>query len=215
MPFNIPAKNVMLDSLDESVTQITHIAIFSLSDPGTGTDANAVEATGGSPAYARQAVTWGAAAAALKTNTNGLTFDVPAGTYGYYGFFNAVSGNSGNYRGYAPFGGSVKGFGSVDAAGVTSNTITSAAHGFVNTDRVMLFNVLAESLPTGLTEGTIYFVVGATTDTFQVSLTSGGAAVDITGIGELFQQKVLPEVFVGQGQISLAIGNLTLDLTGM
>jgi hypothetical protein len=215
MPFNIPAKNVMLDSLDETATQITHIAIFSLSDPGTGTDANAVEATGGAPAYARQAVTWGAAAAALKSNTNGMTFDVPAGTYGYYGFFNASTGNSGNYRGYAPFGGSVKGFGCVDAAGVTSNTITSAAHGLVNTDRVMVFNVLAESLPTGLTEGTIYFVVGATTDTFQVSLTSGGAAVDITAIGELFQQKVVPEVFAGQGQISLAIGNLTLDLTGM
>jgi len=41
MPFNTPAKNVMLDSLDESATQITHIAIFTLADPGTGTDANA------------------------------------------------------------------------------------------------------------------------------------------------------------------------------
>jgi hypothetical protein len=215
MPFNTPAKNVMLDALDESATQITHIAIFTLADPGTGTDANAVEATGGSPAYARLAVTWGAAASALKTNTNGMTFDLPAGTYGYYGFFNAVTGNSNNYRGYAPFGGAVKGFGSVDAAGVTSNTITSAAHGLADTNRVMLFNVLAESLPTGLTEGTIYFVVGATTDTFQVSLTSGGAAVDITAVGELFQQKVVPEVLAGQGQIALAIGNVTLDLTGM
>jgi hypothetical protein len=103
----------------------------------------------------------------------------------------------------------------VDAAGVTSNTITSSAHGLVNTDRVMVFNVLAESLPTGLTEGTIYFVVGATTDTYQVSLTSGGAAVDITAVGELFQQKVVPETLAGQGQIVLSSGNLTLDLTGM
>ena len=215
MPFNDAAKNVMLDGLDESATQITHIAIFTLSDPGTGTNANAVEATGGSPAYARQSVTWGAAASALKTNTNTLTFDLAAGTYGYYGFFNASTGNTNNYRGYAPFGGAVKGFGAVDAAGVTSNTITSAAHGLVNTDRVMVFNVLAESLPTGLTEGTIYFVVGAATDTFQVSLTSGGAAVDITAVGELFFQKVLPETLAAQGQIVLSIGNLTLDLTGM
>jgi hypothetical protein len=66
-----------------------------------------------------------------------------------------------------------------------------------------------------LTEGVIYFVVGATTDTFQVSLTLAGAAVDITAVGELFQQKVLPEVLAGQGQIALAIGNVTLDLTGM
>ena len=215
MPFNPAAKNVMLDALDESAGQITHIAIFTLADPGTGTNANAVEAVGGAPAYARVAVTWGAAAGELKTNSNGLTFDLPAGTYGFYGFFNASSGNSGNYRGYAPFGGAVKGFGAVDAAGVTSNTITSAAHGLVNTNRVMLFNVLAESLPGGLTEGTIYFVVGATTDTFQVSLTLAGAAEDITSVGELFQQKVLPETLAAQGQIALGIGNLTLDLTGM
>jgi hypothetical protein len=215
MPFNTPAKNVMLDALDESVTQITHIAIFTLADPGTGTNANAVEATGGTPAYARLAVTWGAAAAELKTNTNGMTFDLPAGTYGFYGFFNASTGNTNNYRGYAPFGGAVKGFGAVDAGGVTNNEIDSAAHGLVNTDRVMVFNVLAESLPTGLTEGTIYFVVGATTDTFQVSLTSGGAAVDITAVGELFLQKVIPEILGAQGQIALAIGNVTLDLTGM
>ena len=215
MPFNDAAKNVMLDALDESATQITHVAIFTLADPGTGTNANAVEATGGAPAYARQAVTWGPAAGGLKTNTNGMTFDLPAGDYAFYGWFNANTGNSNNYRGYAPFGGATRGFATVDAADVTANSITSAAHGLANTNRVMVFNVLAESLPAGLTEGTIYFVVGATTDTFQVSLTSGGAAVDITGIGELFFQKVLPETLAAQGQIALAIGNVTLDLTGM
>jgi hypothetical protein len=205
----------MLDALDESVTQITHVGIATLSDPGTGTNANAVEATGGSPAYARQAVTWGAAAAGAKSNTGTLTFDVPAGTYGFFLFFNASTGNTGNYRGYAPFGGGTRSFGTVDAADVTANTITSAGHGLANTDRVMVFNVLAETLPTGLTEGTIYFVVGSTTDTFQVSLTSGGAAVDITGQGELFHQKVVPDVFAGQGQITVAAGALVIDLNGM
>src|SRR5690242_12374145 len=105
MPFNDAAKNVALDALDESVTQITHVAICTLSDPGTSTNMAAVEATGGSPAYARQAVTWGAAASGTKSNTGSLTFDVPAGTYGFFGFFNASTGNTSNYRGYAPFGG--------------------------------------------------------------------------------------------------------------
>lgn len=59
MPFNIAAKNVMLDALDESATQITHIGAHTVTDPGTGADANSGEATGGS--YARQAVTWAAA----------------------------------------------------------------------------------------------------------------------------------------------------------
>lgn len=215
MPFNDTAKNVALDALDESVTQITHIGIHTLVDPGTSTNAAAGEATGGSPAYARKAVTFGAAAAGLKATTAGLTFDVPAGTYGFFTFFNDVTANSGNYRGYAPFGGTPKGFGTVDSAGLTSEAIQSSAHGLVNTNRVMVFNVFAESLPTGLTEGTVYYVVGATTDTFQVSLTSGGAAVNITAIGELFFQQVIPETFGAQGQITVGVGLLVLDATAM
>jgi hypothetical protein len=207
----------MLDALDEGAGAfgVDFIGIFTAADPGTGVNFTGTEATGGSPPYARQAVVWGAAASGTKANTGALTFDVPAGTYGFFGFFNASTGNTTNYEGYAPFGGSVKGFATVDAADVTANSITASAHGYVNTDRVMAFNVFAESLPAGLTEGTLYFVVGATTDTFQVSLTSGGAAVDITGIGELFHQKVVPETFAAQGQITVAIGALVLDINAM
>jgi hypothetical protein len=216
MPFNDLAKNVMLDALDESATQIAFVGVHTLTDPGTTATANAGEATGGSPAYARLAAVWSAAAAGVKTNTSTFTFDVPAGTYAYFTYWTAVTGNSGTqYRGYAPFGGTVKGFAEVNAAGVTGDIIYSSAHGLVNTDRVMVFNVFAESLPTGLVEGTIYFAVGVTTDSFQVSLTSGGAAVDITAVGELFFQKVIPEVFGAQGQITVAAGGLVLDATAM
>jgi hypothetical protein len=217
MAFNDTSKNAMLDALDEGAGAfgIDFVGIFTAADPGTGTNFTGTEATGGSPAYARQAVTWSAAASGQKVNTGTLTFDVPAGTYGFFGWFNAVTGNTTNYQGYAPFGGTVKGFGTCNAADVTANTISSSAHGYVNTDRVIVYNVFAESLPTGLTEGTLYFVVGATTDTFQVSLTSGGAAVDITAVGDLFHQKVVPEVFAAQGQITVAAGALVLDLTAM
>lgn len=215
MPFNDASKNVMLDALDESNTQITYVGVHTLTDPGTGTTANSGEATGGSPAYARQAVTWGAAASGQKTNTGTLTFDVPAGTYAFLTFWNASSGNTTNYRGYAPINGTIKGFGEVDSTDVTNDTITSSGHGLANGDRVMLFNVFAESLPTGVSEGTVYFVVGAATDTFQVSTTSGGTAVNLTGQGELYFQKVLPETFASQGQITVAASALTLDLTGV
>jgi hypothetical protein len=215
MPFNDSAKNAALDALDESASQITHVGIHTLVDPGTGTNAAAGEATGGSPAYARQAVTWDPAASATKANNGTLTFDVPAGTYGFFTFYNHLTANTGNYKGYAPFGGSPKGFGTVDAAGVTGNLIQSAAHGLSDTDRLMVFNVFAESLPTGLTEGTIYYVVGSTTNTFQVSTSSGGAAVDITAQGELFFQKVVPETFGAQGQITVASGAIVLDATAM
>jgi hypothetical protein len=218
MPFNDTGKNVALDGLDEAISAgVKFIGLFqSSADPGTGTTFTGTEATGGSPAYARQAVTFGAAASGAKSNSGALTFDVPAGSYHAFGLFNASTGNgAGNFMGYLPFGGSVKGYAAVVSAGLASDTINSAAHGLVNTDRVMVYNVFAESLPTGLTEGTLYYVVGATTDTFQVSLTSGGAAVDITAVGELYFQKFVVETFGGQGQITAAIGAIVLDATAM
>jgi len=82
-------------------------------------------------------------------------------------------------------------------------------------DRVILYNVFAETLPTGVTEGVAYFVVSSATDTFKVSLTSGGSVVDITGIGggEFYWQRVVPEVFAAQGQITVAASALVLDAT--
>jgi hypothetical protein len=215
MPLNDTAKNAALDGLDESIAAgVKFVGAFTAADPGTGSTFTGTEAVGGSPAYARQAATFGAAASAAKTNSGAITIDVPAGTYGFIGLFNTVTGNSaGNYLGYVPINGSIKGFGTVDAADVTANTVTSNGHGLANTDRVQLFNVFAETIPAGVTEGTLYYVVGAATDTFQVSLTSGGAAVDITGQGEVFWQKVIPETFASQGQITIAIGALALDAT--
>lgn len=59
--------------------------------PGTSsTPAN--EATGGSPAYARQSTTWNVSAAtALGTP---VIFNVPAGTYGYLLLCSGSSGNN-------------------------------------------------------------------------------------------------------------------------
>jgi hypothetical protein len=79
----------------------------------------------------------------------------------------------------------------------------------------MVFNTFGEALPAGLTEGVIYFVVSAATDTFEVSLTSGGASVNLTGQGELFWQTVVPETFGSQGQVTVAAGALVLDATGI
>lgn len=218
MPFNTTALNAALDALDESASQITHIGILQLTDPGTGTNHAGTEATGGSPSYARQAVTWAAASSAQKANSGALTFDVPAGTYGFFGLFNASTGNSSNFRGYIPFGGSsaLKGFFSVDTT-LSNDALLSVGHGMSDGDRVMLFNVFSETLPTGVSEGTIYSVVSAATNSFKVATSSGGSAVDITAVGggEGFWQRVVPETFGGQGQITVASGALVLDATAM
>jgi hypothetical protein len=225
MPFNPVAQNEALKSGTGGGIAgiITHVGVNTLvtapptdTTPGTGTNAAATEATGGSPAYARQAVTWGTPASGQVSNTGILTFDVPAGTYGFLTFWNASSGNTNNYRGYAPLNGSVKGFGSVDATDLTNNTIQSVAHGLVNTDRVIFYNVFAESTPTTIVEGAAYFVVGSAADSFQIALTSGGAAIDlVTTGGEVFFQKVVPEVFGAQGPITVAASALVLDATAM
>jgi hypothetical protein len=129
-----------------------------------------------------------------------------------------TTANTGNYLGYAPINGSTRGYGVVpDATAVTANLIYSGAHGLTAGNQVRVYNVFAESLPTGLTEGTRYFVIatGLTTDAFSISTTLGGSAVDITAVGDLFFQRVIPEVFAAQGQITLAATALVLDATAM
>ncbi|GAA2298262.1 hypothetical protein GCM10010402_66070 [Actinomadura luteofluorescens] len=61
-------------------------------DPGTsGTS----EVTGGSPAYARKAVTWASPSGGSMALASGVTFDVPAGaTVTHYGVWSAVSGGT-------------------------------------------------------------------------------------------------------------------------
>lgn len=213
MPLNTPAVNVALDGLDETVgAGIDFYGLHTLTDPGTATDALTGEVTGGSPAYARKAAVWGAAASGAKSNSGSVVFDVPASTtVGFVTYWNASTGNTNNFLGYGHLNSTIKGFGSVDATDVTNNTITSVAHGLPNDRRVMVYNVHGESLPAGLTEGVIYFVVGTATDTFQVSLTQGGAAVDITGKGELWFADLVPETFAAQGTLTLNAAAIVLD----
>lgn len=64
-----------------------------------------------------------------------------------------------------------------------SDTITAPAHGLSNNQRVFVMAAPGAVLPAGLSENTPYFVVNAATDTFQLSATQGGAAVDITAAG--------------------------------
>jgi hypothetical protein len=182
---------------------VSHISLHS-GDPST-TGAN--ELTGGSPAYARKAVTWNTAASGLRTNNGALVFDVPAATTVFHvGLWSAIT--AGTFYGYFPVGGAA-----VQAATYVASTdvFTSFAHGYVNTDRVLVYDVAQAGAPTGLTEGTVYFVVGATTDTFQLSATSGGSAVNGTTDGEVAVQKCVPEVFAAQGTYTLPDTLLVLN----
>ena len=182
--------NTMLDAVTVDLVSL-HTAYSS-----TGTN----EVTGGSPAYARKAITMAAASGRAKASSTQPVFDVPASTsVAYVGYWT----NAGTvFRGMAANGGSEFDY-QVD---VTNNRILAEGHSLANDNRVAFYGGTA---PTGLTEGTVYWVVGVTAsdpDYFQVSSTQGGAAIDITGIGsgQCKASKVVVETFASQGTLTLS-----------
>lgn len=94
MGLSTAGKNAMLDSSNDWPP--AYISLHS-GDPST-TGAN--EISGGSPAYARLAPTWGSASSGSKAMTATLSFDIPASTtVSYFGFWTAAT--SGTFLGGA------------------------------------------------------------------------------------------------------------------
>lgn len=57
-------------------------------------------------------------------------------------------------------------------------------HGLADDDEVVVYDVAGDSaLPTGLVEGTVYFVINLSGNTAQLSATQGGAAINLTTSG--------------------------------
>lgn len=198
MPFATTPINAAVTAV---TNLITHISLLNES---------LTEITGGSPAYARNALVWGVTASGVNDQDDNETFNVPAGnTVAFVGFENNISTGDGKTLGYWPLGG-----GTVQAgvAAATGETISSIAHGLANGDRVVFFDVAGGGVPSGLTEGVVYFVVGSAANTFQVSTTLGGSAVNITADGETFFVKAIPEAFGSQGTYTINAGDL--DVVG-
>lgn len=89
------ALNVMLDELTNVTDGIKFVSLHT-DIVGSG-DTN--EVTGGTPAYARKSITWGAAAAGSVDSSNQPAFDVPATTITRVGFYSAAT--AGTYFGDA------------------------------------------------------------------------------------------------------------------
>lgn len=64
-----------------------------------------------------------------------------------------------------------------------TDKVLATAHGFANGAVVAFVNPTGGTLPSGLIDAVTYFVVSATTNTFQVSQTLGGSAVAFDGFG--------------------------------
>lgn len=164
------------------------------------------EVSGGAPAYARKAITYAAAAAEARAASATPTFDVPASTIRFVGHWDAVT--AGNFLGMSPLGGDEKEF-AVDIA--TENRVKLTAHGWSAGQKVVF---IGDTPPTGLTEGTIYFVAGTVnTNDFQVSATNGGAAITMTGEpgAKCVISAIVEEVYGAQGTYLLNADTIRLN----
>jgi hypothetical protein len=181
MPYTNSGKSDCLGALRTATTHLSAHTAF----PG---DSGASEVTGGT--YARLPITWAAVAGTPPSFDLSAALDlaIPAGvTVKWIGGFTALT--AGTFKTFAPCGSTLRGVATIQAS---DDIFRSDGHGLPNDRRVVFYPVAGEALPTGLTEGTDYFVIGQTADTFQVSLTQGGAAVNLTGDGEVRWQDMVP-----------------------
>jgi hypothetical protein len=82
--------------------------------------------------------------------------------------------------------------------------INKTSHGLANGTCVMLKAV--GTLPTGLSEGVLYFVINQTTNDFQLSLTSGGSAVTFSDDGTGANEYSVVPTLAGTGGTEASAG---------
>lgn len=189
--FSDASRNAMI-----TAEPTTHLSLHSAFSAVGGN-----ELSGGSPAYARRAVSYGAASAGVKATSANVVFDVPAGaTVRFVGRWTALTG--GTFLGMDALNGTEMEF-SVD---LTTDTVKAPAHGLANTDQIVF---IGGTPPGGLVEGTVYFVRDAATDTFKVAGTSGGVAIDLTSepSARCVVSKVVPETYGAQGTFTVNAGS--------
>ena len=205
MPLTTAAINQSLDALAGG-SPASIIGWASLHSAYSATGAN--ELAGGSPAYAREAVTWSAASGGSKVSASvAAPFNVPAAaTVAYVGLWSLAS--AGTFTGMGPNdAGTQYGF---TATLASPGVFTAPGSGYGNGQTVVLFPGAGGALPSGVTAGTIYYVVSAAGATFELAATLGGGGINLSAAGSGIVQAVTLEVFGAQGTFTLNTETLAL-----
>lgn len=152
-------------------------------DPGEGGNQASSEAAYTN--YARQAIVRSASGFTVSGNqvSNAAAINFPqCGLTGaditHWSIGTALSG-TGKILHKAPLGSALQGAFTAKA----DDTITIPGHTLSVNDRVSFYPFPGATLPTGITEGTIYWVKTVSGNDITISTTQGGAAVDITAAG--------------------------------
>jgi len=188
------AKNAAADAV------ATLIDYISLADGPASTDELAVT---------RQGVAWDGASGGVNPMTGTEAFtDVPAGAdVAFVQFWSADT--DGTYYGCVPAGSLAP---VPFTAEADTDVFTADEHGLTDGLTVVVFDTLGAVLPTGVTEGTIYYVRDSTTDTFKLALTSAGTAINISADGAGFVQTVTIEHFTAAGTYTVSALSLDMNL---
>lgn len=96
-----------------------------------------------------------------------------------------------------------------------TDVLTIKGHGLVVSDRVSFYAQEGQSLPTGITEGQVYYVKTAPDgDTITISATDGGATIDLTadGGGRAYSGAPLSVTGTPSIQPRIAAGALSFSL---
>ena len=163
-------------------------------DPGEAGDQTTAEVT--YTGYARQAVARSAGGFTVTANVVNPTANVDfpqctanPGTYAYWSIGVAVSGASKIlYRGQ--FGSNL---GSFTAIAATDIITIPGLSGVAVNDTIAFFAPPGDTLPTGITEGVLYFVKTVAANDITISATSGGATLDITAAGKGRAVRMTPQ----------------------
>jgi hypothetical protein len=169
----------------------------------TGTN----ELTGGSPAYARVAVTWSSSSGGSKSLSGTYNLNVPASTtVEYIGFWDAST--SGNFQGMFPnaAGNNAYAFAAPSATGV----LLAPGSAYTANQTVVVFASPGSTVPAGLTAGTVYYVKSPSSDSFSLSATNGGSAITLSTDGSGIIQQIAVEVFASQGTFTITAGSLSI-----
>jgi hypothetical protein len=191
----MPLSTAEIDSL--LATWASNASYASVHSAYSSSGAN--ELSGGS--YARVAVTWGSpAGAAVSLTGTPYSVNIPASsTAAFVGFWSALTGGTfqgmfpgGNYSAYAFTGPSA------------TSVILAPGSAYTNGTTVCVFNSPGSVLPGGLTVGTVYYIISASGDSFELSATSGGSAITISADGSGIVQQIAVELFTSAGAYSLS-----------
>ena len=162
------------------------------------------ELSGGS--YARVAVTWASpAGGSIALSGTPYSINAPASsTAAFVGFWSALSG--GTFQGMFP-GGNATAY--TFAAPASTDTLLAPGSSYAANQPVVVFPTAGSTLPAGLTAGVIYYAVSVSGDSFELSTTSGGGAINLTADGSGIVQAIVTDVFGSAGTYSVAGATIT------